>query len=146
MENKTINIYVVVSYRKWKHRFSLIHLPFAHHATEVCCLSVCWRRHEGKLSVCKLTTRTKQTYPSMMVGSIYENSPRMGHFYLSTKKELAFCLSQNLGGITMWIYTAPAQKASSGTAGFLYLKFQNLYEKTLYLMSCLWRQCHGGQL
>jgi hypothetical protein len=33
--------------------------------TEVCCLSVCWRRNKCKLPICKLTKRTKRTGPSM---------------------------------------------------------------------------------
>jgi hypothetical protein len=43
----------------------LIPLPFALMQTEVCCLSVCWRRNKRKLSVCTWTKQTKRTCPTM---------------------------------------------------------------------------------
>jgi hypothetical protein len=33
--------------------------------TEVCRLSICWRRYKRKLTVCKQTKQTKWTYPSL---------------------------------------------------------------------------------
>ncbi len=49
--------------RKWMpRRFSLIRLPFAHHANGS--LSILWRRNKRKLSVCKQTKQTKETCPS----------------------------------------------------------------------------------
>ncbi len=45
-------------------QFSLICLPFAHCASEFCCLSICWRRNIRKLSVCK---QTKQSFLPMQI-------------------------------------------------------------------------------
>ncbi len=47
--------------RKCKPRkFSLIRLPFAHHANESFSLSFCWQKNKWKLSVCLRTKRTCQ--------------------------------------------------------------------------------------
>ncbi len=45
--------------------FSLICLPFAHHAMEICSLSVCLQRNKWKLSFCQRTKQTKRSCPSI---------------------------------------------------------------------------------